>query len=115
MTLEIITSDTLDGLHHGFFTRRGGASSGVFEGLNCGAGSSDQAEIVAINRDRVADAMAVEPDNLVTVHQIHSAVAVHVDGPGNGARPKADAMVTATPGIALGILTADCLLSLIHI
>lgn len=61
MTLEILTSDLLTPLTHGFFTRRGGASSGVFEGLNCGHGSSDQTEIVAINRARAAMAMAVEP------------------------------------------------------
>ena len=57
MTLEILTSDTLAPVHHGFFTRKGGASSGIFHGLNCGGGSSDQAEIVGINRARVADAM----------------------------------------------------------
>ena len=107
MTLEILTDDTIGGVRHGFFTRRGGASSGVFAGLNCGQGSSDQAEIVAINRARVADAMAVDVDQLVTVHQVHSATVALVDGP-LIERPKADAMVTATPGVALGILTADC-------
>lgn len=109
MTLEIITTDILDGVHHGFFTRRGGASSGVFEGLNCGSGSSDQADVVRINRARVADAMRVAHDDLVTVHQVHSADVVIVDAQFQGDRPKADALVTTTPGIALGILTADCL------
>lgn len=94
-------------LRHGFFTRRGGASSGVFQGLNCGPGSSDQAEIVAINRARVAQAMDVTPDHLVTVHQVHSADVVHVTGP-LAEKPRADAIVTATPGLALAILTADC-------
>jgi len=107
MTLEILTSDLLTPLRHGFFTRKGGASSGIFAGLNCGQGSSDQAEIVSINRTRVADAMAVSKPNLVTVHQVHSAEVATVDGPLND-KPKADAMVTATPGVALGILTADC-------
>lgn len=107
MTLEILTSDLLTPLRHGFFTRKGGASSGIFAGLNCGQGSSDQAEIVSINRTRVADAMAVSVPNLVTVHQVHSAEVATVDGPLND-KPKADAMVTATPGVALGILTADC-------
>jgi YfiH family protein len=107
MTLEILTSDSLAPLRHGFFTRRGGASSGVFAGLNCGPGSSDQSEIVTINRARVAQAMAVEPANLVTVHQVHSADVVTVDAP-LAERPRADAMVTATPGVALGVLTADC-------
>ena len=94
-------------LRHGFFTRRGGASSGVFQGLNCGPGSSDQAEIVAINRARVAQAMDVAPDHLVTVHQVHSADVVHVTGP-LAEKPRADGVVTATPGLALAILTADC-------
>ena len=107
MTLEIITADALKEVRHGFFTRRGGASSGVFAGLNCGQGSSDQSEIVEINRGRVADAMAVVADDLVTVHQVHSAQVVQVDA-ALPQRPKADAMVTATPGLALGILTADC-------
>jgi YfiH family protein len=107
MTLEILTSDSLGPLRHGFFTRKGGASSGVFHGLNCGPGSSDQSEIVRINRARVAEAMKVAPQNLITVHQVHSSKAVAVDGPLTE-RPKADAMVSATPGVALAILTADC-------
>ncbi len=107
MTLEILTADSLSPLRHGFFTRKGGASSGVFQGLNCGPGSSDQSEIVAINRARVASAMEVPTENLLTVHQVHSADVVTVDGPLD-ARPRADAMVTATPGIALAVLTADC-------
>ena len=108
MTLEIITSDSLSPFRHGFFTRKGGASSGVFQGLNCGAGSSDQSEIVAINRARVADAMEVAPDRLVTAHQTHSPDARRVDAPLDGAPPRADALVTATPGLALAVLTADC-------
>ncbi len=107
MTLEILTADSLAPLRHGFFTRRGGASSGIFSGLNCGQGSSDQREIVAINRARVADAMDVVPDHLQSVHQVHSASVVTLDAP-LPQRPRADAMVTATPGIALAILTADC-------
>lgn len=107
MTLEIITSDLLSPMRHGFFTRRGGASSGIFHGLNCGPGSSDQAEVVALNRSRVAQAMQVDPQELVTVHQVHSPDVIVVDGP-LGDKPKADAMVTATPGVALAILTADC-------
>ena len=79
-TLEIITSDALDA-RHGFFTRKGGASSGIFAGLNCGTGSSDQTEIVAINRARVAEAMGVAPEMLVTVHQVHSAKALRAASP----------------------------------
>jgi polyphenol oxidase len=107
LTLDIVTSPLLDGVKHGFFGRRGGASSGIFEGLNCGGGSSDQAEIVAMNRDRVADAMGVAPDNLVTVHQVHSAAAVTLTQRPED-RPRADAIVTATPGLAIAVLTADC-------
>lgn len=106
MTLEILTSDALP-VTHGFFTRRGGASSGVFAGLNCGHGSSDQSEIVAINRNRVATAMGVQPDHLLGVHQVHSATAVTVAAP-MADKPRADALVTATPGLALSVLTADC-------
>jgi YfiH family protein len=107
MTLEILTSDLLAPLRHGFFTRRGGASSGVFAGLNCGTGSSDQSEIVAINRHRVADAMEVAPANLVGVHQVHSADVVTVTGPLE-TKPRADGLVTREKGVALSVLTADC-------
>lgn len=110
--LEKITSDAIHA-HHGFFTRKGGASSGIFAGLNCGPGSSDQAEVVAINRARVAEAMGVDPDRLLSIHQIHSADVIHVTGPLTE-RPRADAMVTATPGLALGVLTADCQPVLFH-
>lgn len=108
MTLEILTSDDLRGVRHGFFTRRGGVSTGVYAGLNCGQGSSDQRQAVAINRSRAAEAMGVEPDNLLSLHQHHSAdVVVAGDGPWSE-RPKADGIVTSRPGLALGILTADC-------
>lgn len=107
LSLDPLKSDALRDLRHGFFTRQGGVSSGVFEGLNCGPGSSDMAEAVAINRGRVAQAMGVEVDHLVTVHQVHSADVVVVDGPLTE-RPRADALVTRTPGLALAVLTADC-------
>ena len=107
MTLDIITDDALAPLTHGFFSRVGGASSGVFEGLNCGYGSSDQHDIVSINRARVAEAMGATPDDLVGVHQVHSADVVTLDAP-TAARPKADGIVTATPGVVLSVLTADC-------
>lgn len=107
MSLEILTADSLTPLRHGFFTRKGGASSGVFGGLNCGTGSSDQAEIVAINRARVAEAMRVAPEHLAGVHQVHSADVAVVTGPQTD-KPRADALVTNVPGVALSILTADC-------
>jgi YfiH family protein len=107
--LDIITSDALQPFRHGFFTRRGGASSGIFAGLNCGTGSSDQSDSVRMNRARVAEAMQVPADNLVTVHQVHSADVASVTAAlGDDERPRADAVVTATPGLALAILTADC-------
>jgi YfiH family protein len=107
VTLEIITHDLLGSVRHGFFTRKGGASSGVFSGLNCGAGSTDQRDIVTINRDRVARAMGVPPDHLVGVHQCHSAEAVAFDAPPS-IPIRADAIVTTAPGLALTVLTADC-------
>jgi len=107
MTLEILTADRLAPLQHGFFTRRGGASSGVFAGLNCGAGSSDLSEVVAINRARAAAALELEPGALVGVHQVHSADVITVTEPLDE-KPRADALVTATPGLALSVLTADC-------
>jgi len=113
MTLEILTSEHLAPLRHGFFTRRGGASSGIFRGLNCGTGSSDQRAAVELNRSRVAEAMAVTPEALVGVHQVHSADVVTVTAPLDS-KPRADAMVTATPGLALSILTADCQPILFH-
>ncbi|WP_095588490.1 peptidoglycan editing factor PgeF [Actibacterium ureilyticum] len=107
MTLEILTSDLLAPLRHGFFTRKGGASSGVFSGLNCGRGSSDQTEAVLINRARVAGAMGAEPDALVSLNQVHSADVITAES-ARDAAPDADAVVTATPGLVLAILTADC-------
>ncbi|WP_137701518.1 peptidoglycan editing factor PgeF [Marimonas lutisalis] len=107
MTLELIRSDCLRPIVHGFFTRKGGSSSGIFAGLNCGPGSSDQSEAVTMNRSRVAQEIGVAPDHLVTVHQVHSPDVVALDSV-PATRPRADAMVTSTPGLALGILTADC-------
>lgn len=104
MTLSPITSQLLEGVPHGFFTRQGGASTGVYEGLNCGTGSSDQREVVAMNRARVAAAMGTT--DLAGVHQIHSATAVVVGDVAD--KPKADALVTDRPGVVLSILTADC-------
>ena len=107
MTLEIITDDLLNNVRHGFFTRKGGASAGVYSGLNCGFGSSDQHEIVAINRGRVAEAMGVAADHMIGVHQVHSADVITVTE-ATTEKPKADALVTNVPGLALSILTADC-------
>ena len=91
--MEILTHEALAPLRHGFFTRKGGASSGIFKGLNCGAGSSDQTEAVQMNRARVAQVMEVPPDRLLGVHQVHSPDVVTVTAPvPPGLR--ADALVT---------------------
>ncbi|MCP5085338.1 MAG: peptidoglycan editing factor PgeF [Rhodobacteraceae bacterium] len=108
MTLEIITSEALDPVRHGFFTRKGGASAGIFAGLNCGIGSTDQTEVVMLNRHMVADALEVKQGDLVSVYQVHSADVVTITETNRTAREQADAMVTNTKGLALGILTADC-------
>lgn len=96
------------GIRHGFFTRIGGASQGIYDGLNVGLGSHDEPATVIENRKRVADWLSVTPDRLLTVHQVHSPHAVVVHEPFSGERPQADAMVTNRPGIALGALAADC-------
>jgi YfiH family protein len=99
----------LDGVRHAFFTREGGVSNGVFTSLNCGLGSGDTIENVQTNRARCAERLDVAPDQLLTLYQVHSADAVTIDEPFHGdARPRADAMVTNRPGIALGVLAADC-------
>jgi len=108
MTLEILTADELLPFRHGFFTRLGGASSGIFSGLNCGMGSSDQTDVVLTNRRLVANAMQVSPENLVSVHQVHSANVLTVNDAIGAPRPKCDALVTNKTGLALSILTADC-------
>ncbi|WP_375263758.1 peptidoglycan editing factor PgeF [Palleronia sp.] len=108
MSVGYLTSDLLSPVRHGFFTRRGGASSGVFAGLNCALSSSDQGDAVRINRARVAAAMGVAPEGLATVPQVHSADVIVVER-GGAAAGSADAMVSSVPGVALGILTADCM------
>jgi YfiH family protein len=107
MTLETLTHAALSPFKHGFFTRKGGASSGIFQGLNCGPGSSDQSEAVAINRERVAHALGVTSAALTGVRQVHSADVVTVTGL-VAEQARADALVTATAGVALTVLTADC-------
>ncbi len=107
MTIEVITSDALAQLRHGFFTRKGGASAGLFASLNCGYGSTDRKDAVSINRNRAADVLGISPKRLATVHQVHSATALATDAPFD-VQPRADAMATATPGLGLAILTADC-------
>jgi polyphenol oxidase len=107
----LITSPDLAALphlRHAFFTREGGVSQGIYASLNGGLGSADVRSDVLENRARMAAHLAVPPEAMISVHQVHSADVVRVTGPWDGDRPKADAMVTATPGIALAVLTADC-------
>jgi hypothetical protein len=99
----------LPGIAHAFFTREGGVSTGIYRGLNTGIGSSDSREAVLENRARAARHIGAVPENLATPHQVHSAEAVIVDtvwAPGRG--PRADAVVTDRPGIAVGAGAADC-------
>lgn len=96
------------GLKHGFFTRQGGVSSGIYAGLNVGLGSRDDREAVTENRARVSRWFGLAPSRLATVHQVHSPDVVVVTEENVTERPAADAMVTATPGIILGVLAADC-------
>ena len=96
-------------VRHGFFTRQGGVSPGIYTSLNCGYGSSDQASNVTENRRRALALIGLPAEALATTYQIHSADVVDVTKPWPlDARPRVDAMVTTRPGIALGIGTADC-------
>ena len=93
---------------HGFFTRMGGVSDGIYRGLNVGLGSHDDRSAVVENRERVCRHFGLSAADLATPHQIHSPDVVVAEAPFIDERPKADAVVTATPGIVIGVLTADC-------
>ena len=98
------------GIRHGFFTRQGGVSTGLYDSLNCGPGSSDDSMAVLDNRARVAAAIGLGPDRMAGLYQIHSAECVTLTDQADCAqRPQADAYVTALSGVGLAILTADCL------
>ena len=108
MTVAVFRSSSLAGVAHGFLGRRGGVSEGVCAGLNVGLGSGDERDAILENRRRAVEA-AAPGAQLVTLHQVHSATALYVDSPfPDDERPQADAMVTDRPGLALGVLTADC-------
>jgi YfiH family protein len=97
------------GIRHGFFPRTGGVSTGCYESLNSGIGSNDVPAHVVENRARMASAIGVLPDRLISAYQIHSPVVVTVDAPWDAnARPKADAIVTRASGLAIAVSTADC-------
>ena len=96
-------------IRHGFFTRQGGVSAGIYASLNCGYGSNDAPANVTENRRRALALIGLPPEALATTYQIHSADVVEVTKPWPlEARPRVDAMVTTRPGVALGIATADC-------
>jgi len=104
----VIRAAALSGVRHGFLGRRGGVSQGLCAGLNVGLGADDDRAAIHENRRRAVEAVAPGA-RLVTVHQVHSPDAVYAAAPWpDDARPQADALVTDRPGLALGILTADC-------
>lgn len=101
--------DALSGIRYGFFTREGGVSSGIYQSLNCGVGSSDDKGFVFKNRARAARSLGIQHDKLATPYQVHGTDAFTVDKVWEvGKGPKADAVVTNQPGIAVGVGTADC-------
>ncbi len=109
MKITLGTLDDVPRLRHAFFTREGGVSDGLFRSLNCGFGSGDAAEKVAENRARAMAALGSSTERLVTCYQVHSAKVANVEAPWRREdNPRADALVTRRRGIALGILTADC-------
>jgi YfiH family protein len=109
MMLCAASLSAVDGIAHGFFTRQGGVSGGIYASLNCGSGSRDDSAHVAENRARVAAILGAAPTHLLSVYQKHSAKAAIAEKPwAAGQIPEADAIVTATPGVAIGVLTADC-------
>jgi purine-nucleoside/S-methyl-5'-thioadenosine phosphorylase / adenosine deaminase len=109
VALQAATLASLPGIRHAFFTRHGGVSEGIYASLNGGVGSRDLPQRVAENRSRMATALAVAPDHLITAYQVHSPVVVTAQEPWNtSARPQADGLVTRVPGLAVAVSTADC-------
>lgn len=108
--IQAPTLAALDGVQHRFFTRRGGVSTGLFSSLNCGYGSADAPENVRENRRRAAEQFGLDEPDLQTVHQIHSAdvLTVAAERWSSPGAPKADGLVTDRPGVALGVMAADC-------
>jgi YfiH family protein len=99
----------LPGIRHAFFTRHGGVSEGIYASLNGGVGSGDAPERVRENRARMAAMLGTSPERFLTAYQIHSPDVIVAEKPWPAdARPRADAIVTRTPGLAMGISTADC-------
>ena len=95
-------------IRHAFFTREGGVSTGIYRGLNAGIGSKDDTDAVMENRGRAMATLDIDEAQLATPWQVHSAEAIVVDAAFTGERPRVDGIVTAQPGLAVGIVTADC-------
>jgi hypothetical protein len=108
MTSPMLGEKSGHRIAHGYFTRTGGVSQGLYRGLNVGLGSADDRDSVLENRRRVAGWFGQPLERLATLHQVHSPNAVIVGADYAGERPQADALVTATPGLVIGVLTADC-------
>jgi len=109
MKLESPLLSAIPGLRHAFFSREGGVSDGIYGTLNGGIGSNDEPAKVAENRRRMAEQLGVSPAHLVTLFQVHSPDAVVASAPwANSSRPRADALVTRTAGLAIGVTAADC-------
>ena len=107
--LQALALSQFPHIRHAFFTRTGGVSEGVYTSLNGGVGSSDAPDKVAENRARMAATLGVAPDHFLTAYQIHSPTVVVADAPWTHEnRPRADAIVTSTPKLAIGVSTADC-------
>jgi polyphenol oxidase len=107
MSLDFITAEVLSSITHGFFTRKGGVSSGIYHGLNCDFGSGDTTKNVRTNRSQVATSVGVDDTCLVSLYQTHSTNVITAHGEFD-IPPSGDAIVTNQPGLALAILTADC-------
>jgi YfiH family protein len=109
ITLSVLADCSGDGVRHAFFTREGGVSGGIYAALNCGFGSRDDPEKVAENRAIAASRLGLGVERLVSCHQVHGTTTITVEQPwSRRANPRADGMVTAVPGIAIGVLAADC-------
>lgn len=109
MLIEAPELSSFPNVRHAFFTRQGGVSGGIYASLNGGLGSGDDPDHVRQNRALMAEQFGLAPQALVSLHQIHSATVVTATEPWTREeRPRADGVVTKTPGLALGILTADC-------
>ncbi len=112
ITATTLKSDLLNeakDIRHAFFTREGGISEGIYQSLNCGYGSNDDRTAVTENRRRAAEYLGSSHEDIATAHQVHSAKALVINAPfGPDGPPQADALVTQTPGLAIGVLAADC-------